>query len=476
MRVSTSYLFESGTASMQRRIGDALKLQQQLASQRRMLTPSDDPVAAAQALEVTQSQNINSLYMKNQNNAGDILAVGESNLTSANTLLQSMYTSMVRLGDGALADTDRRTIATELRESFKQLMGIANETDGLGNYLFSGYSGNTQPFVGDIENGVSFVGDSGGRSLQVSPSRSLQVGESGLDVFMRVPNKSVPFQAGAAAGNGGSGVVYAPTVTNPTQWNVPGNTQIYDVVFDNPSTAPAPALSYTINDYTNTAVSTGTYTPAEIDLPDATTLNLANAPVLGGTYSTTNYNVVFDDPSTAAAGSYSYTVFDKQGKPVSGYQSLSYTPATIALPNGGQVSMTGTPNAGDSFNINPAGTTDVFSVISDLVLAAEKPYQKTDTATRVEFDKQLGFALSNIQSSMDNILKYQSNYGSRMKEAEELQSAGSDRNLQYKTTLSRLEDVDLTQAISDLTQTETALTAAQQSFSMISRLSLFNYI
>lgn len=472
MRVSTSYLFDSGTASMQRRMTDALKLQQQLASQRRMLTPSDDPVAAAQALEVTQSQNINSLYMKNQNNAGDILAVGESNLTSANTLLQSMYTSMVRLGDGALADTDRRTIATELRESFKQLMGIANETDGLGNYLFSGYSGNTQPFVGDIENGVSFVGDSGGRSLQVSPSRSLQVGESGLDVFMRVPNKSVPFQAGAAAGNGGSGVVYAPTVTNPTQWNVPGNTQIYNIEF-------TAANTYDITDYQGNPVAgfAGlTYTPAEIDLPDLTTLNLTNAPVLGGTYSTPNYNVVFDDPSTAAAGSYSYTVFDKQGKPVSGYQSLSYTPSSIALPNGGQVSMTGTPSAGDSFNINPAGTTDVFSVISDLVLAAEKPYQKTDTATRAEFDKQLGFALSNMQSSMDNILKYQSNYGSRMKEAEELQSAGSDRNLQYKTTLSRLEDVDLTQAISDLTQTETALTAAQQSFSMISRLSLFNYI
>ena len=472
MRVSTSYIFDSGTASMQRRISDALRLQQQLASQRRMLTPSDDPVAAAQALEVTQSQNINSLYMKNQDNANDILAVGESNLTSANTLLQSMYTSMVRLGDGALADADRRTITTELRENFKQLMGIANETDGLGNYLFAGYSGNTKPFVGDIESGVSFVGDSGGRALQVSPSRSLQVGESGLDVFMRVPNMSVPFQAGAAAGNGGTGVVYAPSVTNPTQWNVPGNTQIYNITF-------TAANTYDITDYQGNPVAgfTGlTYTPAEINLPDATQLSLTSAPTLGGTYSTPNYNVVFDNPSTAASGSYSYTIFDKQGKPVSGFQNLSYTPASIALPNGGQVSMAGAPNVGDTFNINPAGTTDVFSVISDLVLAAEKPYQKTDAATRAAFDEQLGFALSNMQASMDNILKYQANYGSRMKEAEDLQSAGSDRNLQYKTTLSRLEDVDLTQAISDLTQTETALTAAQQSFSMVSRLSLFNYI
>ena len=47
MRVSTSLIFDSGTASMQKRIADALKLQQQLASQRRMLTPSDDPVVLA---------------------------------------------------------------------------------------------------------------------------------------------------------------------------------------------------------------------------------------------------------------------------------------------------------------------------------------------------------------------------------------------------------------------------------------------
>ena len=77
---------------------------------------------------------------------------------------------------------------------------------------------------------------------------------------------------------------------------------------------------------------------------------------------------------------------------------------------------------------------------------------------------------------MDNVLKYQSNYGARMKEAEDLQSAASDRGLQYSTTLSRLEDVDMTKAISDLTMTQMTLQAAQQSFSMISKLSLFNYL
>ena len=472
MRVTTSLIFDSGTASMQKRMSDALRLQQQIATQRRMLTPSDDPVASAQALEVTQANNVNSLYMKNQDNAGDILASGESNLTAAHTLLQSMYDRMVQLGDGALSDKDRSTIASELRENFKQLMGIANETDGLGNYLFAGYSGNTQPFTGDLDNGVSFLGDGGNRALQVSPSRSLQVGESGLDIFMRVPVTSVPFQANAAAANSGTGTVYSPTVTDPTQWKVPSNTQIYNIVFTGANT-------YNVTDYQNNPIAgfTGlTYTPADITLPDATTLTLTSTPTPGGSYSTPNYNVVFDNPSTAAAGSYSYTIYDKQGVAVPGSTGLTYTPTNITLPNGAQVSMSGAPNATDVFNITPPGTTDVFSVISTIVTEAEKGYQFADTATRSDFDKQLSYALSNIQSSMDNILKYQSNYGARMKEAEELQSAGSDRGLQYATTLSRLEDVDMTKALSDLTMTQMTLQAAQMSFSQISKLSLFNYL
>lgn len=472
MRVSTSQIFDSGTASMQKRIADALKLQQQLASQRRILVPSDDPVAAAQALEVTQAKSINALYMKNQDVATDSLAAGESTLTSAYTLLQSMYERVVQLGDGAMSDIDRKTIATELRENFKQLVGIANETDGFGNYLFAGYSGNTKPFTGDIDSGVSFAGDGGYRALQVSPSRSLQLGESGLDIFMRVPDTSVPFQAGAATGNGGTGVTYGATVTDPAQWKVASNTQIYDITFTS-------ATTYNITDYQGNPVAgfTGlTYTPSDIALPDATTLTLDNLPVLGGSYSTPNYNVVFDDPSIAGAGSFSYSIYDKQGEPVAGFQRLSYTPSTIALPNGGKISMSGAPATGDSFNIRPPGNTDVFSILSTIVTEAEKGYQFADAGTRKGFDEQLGFSLSNLQSAMDNILKYQANYGSRMKEAADLQSAGSDRGLQYDETLSRLQDIDLAQAISDLTRTETALQAAQMSFSKVSQLSLFNYI
>ena len=52
----------------------------------------------------------------------------------------------------------------------------------------------------------------------------------------------------------------------------------------------------------------------------------------------------------------------------------------------------------------------------------------------------------------------------------------SDLDLQYNQALSRLEDVDYAEAVSNLTQQRTFLQAAQQSFLKVSNLSLFNYL
>ncbi|HUL65133.1 MAG TPA: flagellar hook-associated protein 3, partial [Burkholderiaceae bacterium] len=51
-----------------------------------------------------------------------------------------------------------------------------------------------------------------------------------------------------------------------------------------------------------------------------------------------------------------------------------------------------------------------------------------------------------------------------------------DRQLQYKTRLSSLEDLDLGQAAVDLSQRQSTYQAAIQSYSAISKLSLFNYL
>ena len=62
MRISTNTIYETGTNLMLQQQDTLIKTQQQLSTGRRILTPSDDPIASAQVLNITQSASINKQY------------------------------------------------------------------------------------------------------------------------------------------------------------------------------------------------------------------------------------------------------------------------------------------------------------------------------------------------------------------------------------------------------------------------------
>jgi flagellar hook-associated protein 3 FlgL len=189
MRVSTSMVFDQGAANLNRQTAAYLKTQNQLATGRRIVNPSDDPVAAARALEVTQRRDMNAQYLDNQKAARDALRTTEISLASLGDLLQDVRDNAMKAGNASLDDTQRRMIATDLRQQFGRLMSIANAKDANGEFLFAGFglaAGETQPYEGSVEAGVTTNGDQGQRKLQVSASRQLAISNSGFEVFENV--------------------------------------------------------------------------------------------------------------------------------------------------------------------------------------------------------------------------------------------------------------------------------------------------
>ena len=189
MRVSTSMVFDQGTANLNRQTAAYLKTQNQLATGRRIVNPSDDPVAAARALEVTQRRDMNAQYLDNQKAARDALRTTEISLASLGDLLQDVRDNAMKAGNASLDDTQRRMIATDLRQQFGRLMSIANAKDANGEFLYAGFglaAGETQPYEGSVEAGVTANGDQGQRKLQVSASRQLAISNSGFEVFENV--------------------------------------------------------------------------------------------------------------------------------------------------------------------------------------------------------------------------------------------------------------------------------------------------
>ncbi len=75
MRISTSQIFDFGAKGIGQNQYDLFKLQNQLSTGRKVLTPEDDPIASAQALVLSQSQQLAGQYIKNQDDAKGKLSV-----------------------------------------------------------------------------------------------------------------------------------------------------------------------------------------------------------------------------------------------------------------------------------------------------------------------------------------------------------------------------------------------------------------
>ena len=298
MRISTQTLFESGGASISDLQAMLAKTQQQVATGKRILTPSDDPVAAANALVVIQAQSLNTQHARNRQTATDALTAEDSTLASVTNLIQTVQDAVAAAGNSTLNDSARAAMATSLQANLDQMVGLANTTDAQGNYVFSGYQSNTPAFV-QSATGATYQGDSGQQLVQVDPTRQMAIGNTGQSVF--------------------------------------------------------------------------------------------------------------------------------QG--------------------GGQ---------------------DVFQTIKSLVTLLQTPGAPSLAS--------LTTLASNMSQSLNNVLAVRASVGSRLNELDALNSSGSNRDLQYSQTLSGLQDIDYAKAVTQLTQEQTNLQAAQQSFVKISGLSLFNYL
>jgi flagellar hook-associated protein 3 FlgL len=304
MRISTNTIYQSGISKLSSLQADQSKLSQQISTGKRIALPSDDPIAATQALEISHAQEVNKSFAATRQTAQLKLNTVESSLESVTSLLTSVQSSLVGAGNATYSNQERGYIASDLKGSLEALIGLANTQDAYGNYLYAGFKTDTKPFNATVT-GATYVGDSNQQSLQVDAQRAMPVNVTGDSVFQ-------------------------------------------------------------------------------------------------------------------------------------------------------------------------AGGNDIFTTLSNLVTLLNTPI--TDATTQATFDAGLATAITSLQGSADNVLTIRANVGSKLNELDALDNAGSDRALQYSKSLSELEDLDYTAALSDLSKQQTIMEAAQKSFVATTSLSLFKFI
>ncbi|HMV39190.1 MAG TPA: flagellar hook-associated protein FlgL [Plasticicumulans sp.] len=216
IRISTSYTQEQGVQYMrdaQKRVVDT---QAELATGKRISSPSDDPVGAARLIDLHHQIDSTARFQTNIAMATGRLATSDSILDEAGQLTQRARELVVQANNAPLADSDRVSIAQELRQIRGQLLEHANSKDGNGDYLYAGYKTQTTPFIETTGGQVVYQGDSGQRLLGIAPTRSVAVSDAGDSVFMNIRAGNGVFATTADAGNSGSAVIEPGDLLDPT--------------------------------------------------------------------------------------------------------------------------------------------------------------------------------------------------------------------------------------------------------------------
>lgn len=211
MRISTLTVFNQSISSINRQQAQFMHVSQQISSGRRVVNPSDDPQAAAQAVGVGQSKAVTEQHMDARVSARNALSQQESILNSASDAIIRAKTLLIQGANGPLSDADRASAASELKGVFENLLGQANSTDGNGRYLFGGYRENSAPFVVQESGTVNYVGDLNTREQLIQADRRMPVADNGDAIFRNV-HSGAGYLAKTDAGNSGNMTFVGPRV------------------------------------------------------------------------------------------------------------------------------------------------------------------------------------------------------------------------------------------------------------------------
>lgn len=152
----------------------------------------------------------------------------------------------------------------------------------------------------------------------------------------------------------------------------------------------------------------------------------------------------------------------------------NYTPGqVVSLPNGMEVQLNGNPLPGDTIELVPEENISVFDTMK---AAIDWLNVGTSPADPVQHTVNYNTILSQLNNTLDHISSQRADTGIRLQLIDRQKNNHLDNELYLNSGRAAIEDLDFSKAISEFEQSKMALQAAQQTFSQIQNLTLFNYI
>lgn len=525
MRISTSQIYNIASLGMGKAQSALAKTEEQMASGKRVLSPADDPVAAANILKLNQELARTEQYKKNIDIADNALSLEDSTLKSVIGLMEKMNELAVKAGNTAvLTAADYKSIAAEVDTRINELMSLQNTRNSSGQYIFAGYQGNTAPFIYNGGGNYEYVGDEGQLLLQASASVSVPVSDSGKKVFVDIPSGHNTVNTSSNPGNRAlpASIISVGQVIDQEAFD-----KFYPedmVISFNANSAIIPnGPNYTITERTTgkVIVANASYTSGQEILVNGVSVNISGAPVapaaasLPFTFDAAAAPIDFSaNPTTLRISVGGKTeILEFNSLPVVNNAAdfaamlntapnaaklanlgVTATATGFATANGMNISLQGGNTAlqsamglattagvtstngqpGDSFFVK---STDKQGLLTTLSRFSEAMKSVKDTPeSKAVLSEIVAKTITNLSNALTSIVATQGEVGARQNTLESSRDLNLDVKLFVDAELKSIQDLDYAEASIRLSMEKLVLSASQQSFAQISQLSLFNYL
>ncbi|MCU6671074.1 flagellar hook-associated protein FlgL [Enterobacteriaceae bacterium H4N4] len=187
MRISTQMMYQQNMRGITDSQSKWMGYGEQMSTGQRVNRPSDDPIAASQAVVLSQAQSQNSQFTLARSFATQKASLEDSVLSQVTTSISAVQEKIIYAGNGTLNDDDRMSLAADLKGLRDQLMNLANSTDGNGRFIFAGYKTETPAF--DSTTG-DYLGGNDPIYQQVDSARNMMISHTGKQVFESVTSNA----------------------------------------------------------------------------------------------------------------------------------------------------------------------------------------------------------------------------------------------------------------------------------------------
>ncbi len=403
MRVTTNMSYQSSMRALQKASERLDKASEQMTTGDKFATAGEDPTGMAQKLSLTSKITAFQQYSVNGSLLDSSLTLEGTILDSVTTNLQSAYTLTQKSVNGAMSDSDKKSIASELEQLQTQLYDLMNSKNADGEYIFGGNQSQTQPFVKNDVGDYEFKGDTGQRLIQVAPSVQIAANDSGLSVFQQV------------------------------------------------------ATRRTVSSATATDLTIGVSSQSEFDSFFRNKYDF-----------TTPANNQYKISTTASPDQYQIT-----GK--NGYtQTGDYIPGEAINFNGVSLTMTAAAGSGPAqqFTLDAPANDNVLNSLNKMIEALKN----SSALTEEEWTSTVANVQTHINNTLDRVGITQGAVGGRQNNLDQVLTSNASLEVIATEARANVAEIDIYEAISNVSQQENALTMAQQAFSKVHSSTLFDYL